>query len=229
MITEPELDGEWADAGPPEVAEAAASRERVPGRGRPWLWALGGAVLASALWAGTLAVQDRFPGVGAAPPLAYRHSEDLCKEAPLAALSKATVPYRETTTKSVGGPVVDWAHCFFSVDRSGEDRVYMAQVMVELHKKADPQAEFGAGPVLTSALPEQAVDVQELPGLGERALLGGGLGGTGLRLQVLDGGAVFTLAVEWWSEDGDPEPDTDAIKGAMAEDMRTLMAALRAK
>ncbi|MET9957690.1 hypothetical protein ABZ128_01105 [Streptomyces sp. NPDC006326] len=49
----------------------------------------------------------------------------------------------------------------------------------------------------------------------------------GMRLQVLDGGAVFTLSVEWFGEDADSTPDVDAVQAAMIEDMRALMTALR--
>ncbi|MFE2170657.1 hypothetical protein ACFXB3_37190, partial [Streptomyces sp. NPDC059447] len=115
MIGEPELDGEWSGGPPAEEARPEAPRGPA-GRRLPWLWALGGALVASAVWAGLPAVQDRF---AAAPRISYRHSEDLCKDAPLKVLDKLTggLPHRQPGHAE--SPPLDWASCDFSGDWFG--------------------------------------------------------------------------------------------------------------
>ncbi|MGP3688203.1 hypothetical protein ACTVZO_26495 [Streptomyces sp. IBSNAI002] len=78
MISEPELDGEWGPERPAEPAEqGAGERPLQRPAARPWLWALGGAALASAVWAGAPAAQDRFTSE---PRISYRHTEELCAQ-----------------------------------------------------------------------------------------------------------------------------------------------------
>ncbi|MFG2877826.1 hypothetical protein ACGFYU_22975 [Streptomyces sp. NPDC048337] len=221
MITEPELDGEWESQRPAEVAEP---RERPLGRqtARPWLWALGGALVASAVWAGTLAAQDRFTD---APRIAYRHSEDLCKDAPLRAVGGMAGSFEGRLARHGEGPALDWATCDFNKQWDGKGLVYYGQVEVQLHKKTDPEPEFGTGLGLDPYIGPEIDVVQQVPGLGDRALLHGYL--SARRLQVLDGGAVLTLTVQWHGEDGDAKADEDAVSAAVIEDMRALMASLK--
>ncbi|MGW7440247.1 hypothetical protein [Streptomyces sp. NPDC054849] len=225
MIGEPELDGVWETERPAGTVEAEAPREPVRGRARPWWWALGGALTASALWAGTLAAQNRFSD--APPRLAYRFTENLCTDAPMTALSDALAKLERDAPGSGEGPALDWSYCSYSSDWSGEDMAFDVQLLVELHKKTDPQAEFAAGPGLTPLVSRGADQLESVPGLGERAVLADSTRGMGARLYVLDGGAVFTLSVEWWGDDAEAEPDQVAMKAAMIEDARLLMATLR--
>lgn len=225
MITEPELDGEWDGGRPAGTVEADAPREPGRGRARPWWWALGGALTASALWAASLAAQNRF--ADAPPRLAYRFAENVCTEAPMTALSDALAKLERDAPGSGEGPALDWSYCSYSSDWSGEGMAFNVQLLVELHKKTDPQAEFAAGPGLTPLVSRGDDQVESVPGLGERAVLAESARGLGPRLQVLDGGAVFTLSVEWWGDDGEAEPDQVAMKAAMIEDVRRLMATLR--
>ncbi|MEU9717561.1 hypothetical protein [Streptomyces sp. NPDC047976] len=227
MISEPELDGEWADAPPAEPAGPPARPGGREGRGRaPWLWALGGAVLASAVWAGVLVVQERHSAAG--PPLAYRHSEQLCGEVPLKAVGAVMGGLGVGMPSHGEDPALDWSHCYSVGGREDQLSMHDAQVMVELHKKTDPEAEFGAGPDLNENLRSPSVVPEQFPGLGERAVFSGQEAGP--RLQVLDGGAVFTIRVTWWvGPDGKGEVDETALKAAMVEDMRALMDRLRRK
>ncbi|MEU9302947.1 hypothetical protein [Streptomyces sp. NPDC048269] len=227
MIGEPELDGEWEPGSRP----AGQARPEAPGEpvrrpARPWLWAVGGALLASAVWAGTLAVsKDRF---SSAPRIAYRHSADLCKEAPLTSVSGAAVKLVRDVPRRGEHAALDWSSCAYSADSTQEGRLFFqAQAVVQLHKRTDPGAEFGASPGLGTSLWEGVPtgEQEQVPGLGERAVFT--RQAKGPRLQVLDGGAVFTILVGWFGEPDAPDPDEDAIKAAMIEDMRTLMAALK--
>ncbi|MEV6956698.1 hypothetical protein [Streptomyces sp. NPDC051183] len=228
MISEPELEGEWPRAAPESPAgpaqEPAAAGGSVRGPARPWLWALGGAVLASAVWAGAWTLEDRFADAG--PPIAYRHSQDLCADAKMQALGKLVggfdgggIPHHAET------PAVDWSYCSYAM-RWGEDRLnYQVQTAVEAHRKTDPEPEFGTGPGFDPDLRMRIATSELVPGLGERALIAEYAGAC--RIDVLDGGVVLSVVVQWFGQEGQPEPDGDALKAALIEDARELMAALR--
>ncbi|WP_327168718.1 hypothetical protein [Streptomyces subrutilus] len=221
MIGEPELDGAWEAAGPPEEVRTP---ERTGGgrapRG-PWWWALGGAVLASAVWGGALAVQDRF---GGSPQNAYRQAENLCEEAPLRALGSLTGGFEPGMPRHREGPALDWSFCVYGTDWTEGRISYEAQLLVERHKRTDPGPEFGAGPGLDSDM-LVAGEPEPVPGLGRRARFDGRVGSP--RLQVLDGGTVFTLTVRWFGGDEETEADEAALKAAAVEDLRAVMAALK--
>ncbi|MFD5142900.1 hypothetical protein [Streptomyces sp. NPDC058401] len=242
MIGEPEIDGDWHTASGPEgTAEGAA--EALPGapgpgrvrRGRPpWLWALGGVLAASAVWAGTLAVQDRVPDV---PRLGYRHSPDLCKEFELKTVAQTAGRGFEGGRSGEGVHLAqDWAYCTISTPYQDGTMMYGAELLVELHKKGDPAPDFATGP---GTAPENRLDLderQEVQGLGDRAVLDRQYAHDGTRLMVLDGGAVFTLTMQWFqvreaaAVDGNIPPatiDENAMHAAMIEDMRALMAKLK--
>lgn len=236
MISEPELDGEWGPERPAAASEADAEQgplRRPPGR--RWGWALGGAVLASAVWAGALTAQDRFTASG--PPVAYRHAENLCAEGKPATLGSMAGGLAAGPSRQGRSPALDWSYCGYHSERTeGRASFYDVQVLVELHRRTDPGTEFGSGPVLGTFLDVESADREEIPGLGERALVTGEGGAP--RLQVLDGGAVFTLTVHRWREGADgeaggggaddgEEADGDALRAAMAEDLRELMARLK--
>ncbi|WP_327304832.1 hypothetical protein OG730_15680 [Streptomyces sp. NBC_01298] len=232
MIGEPEIDGDWRTAtGSEGAAEGLPGageqeRERVRGTRGPWLWALGGVVLSSAVWAGTLAVQERFAD---APRIDYRHTETLCRDAPLKMLGQVADGSFEDYENGRGtSPAQDWASCRFGIDYEKASVSYGAHLLVELHKKTDPGPEFATGPGVSAYLRMDPGERRQVPGLGDRAVLDRSYGADGDRLTVLDGGAVFTLTVEWYRGEGEGlEVDVDAIEAAMVEDMRSLMASLR--
>ncbi|MEV7446440.1 hypothetical protein AB0O22_35740 [Streptomyces sp. NPDC091204] len=227
MITEPELDGEWDTAQAAEVAEPLAPRERAAAAtARPWLWALGGVVAASAVWAGGLyALGDRL----AAPPLSYRATKNLCADFRAEALSGITGDlHKRPVNKEVGHPAVDAATCVMnnSPDYPGDFFVYVGTA---LHKKADPSTEFGV-PSVDDLANVGDQRTEELPDLGERAVMTAWAGDQGLNLKVLDGGAVFNIrvfATTFAEKDGRPATDANAVQAAMVQDMRELMAALK--
>ncbi|MGW0362244.1 hypothetical protein [Streptomyces sp. NPDC002990] len=241
MIGEPELDGAWESARPPEEARPPAEGGR-RGPGRPWWWALAAVVATSAVWAGGLyAYGDRLT----APQIRYRVSEDLCQQLKAPALSQALGDLADAAEPHLEGrhPAVDWAMCSRSSDsRAGQDS-YFIQAEYELHKKADPAVEFEVG----TKHDRMAVGNsggespwEPVAGLGEQALLGKSSTDADLHLRVRDGGAVFILRLVFLDvggreEEGGvsgggparPRPDREALKTAMTEDMRALMAALR--
>ncbi|MFD9335836.1 hypothetical protein ACFWBF_15715 [Streptomyces sp. NPDC060028] len=238
MIGEPELAEDWPEGGPagaarpgPAGGAGEAGEAAVRGPVRPWLGALGGAVLASAVWAGAWVVQDRFADAG--PPIAYRHSQDLCGSTLLKALGTVVGTLDERTSRHAESRALDWATCDASTKWDGNGLAYFGRMEVELHKKTDPGAEFGTGLEVDPWIGPEVNEVQQVSGLGERALLHGYMSAS--KLQVLDGGTVLTLTVQWHGgggESGDrgkSEADQDGVSAAMIEDARALMDALKKK
>ncbi|MGR8008556.1 hypothetical protein [Streptomyces hypolithicus] len=241
MISEPELVGGLPIGEPPETLTGERAPSSPRGR-RPWLWAAGGALCASALWAGGLYAAGSEPGVDTR---GYTVGEGLCEKAELAALglslgkrSRSYEPFEVTTEHAA----LDTATCTVSFvptkpPKKGWMVTYEVQLAAELHKKADPEPEFEAlasRPDWGNALSPQP---QEVPGLGDRALLiPPAAEYEGPTLKVLDGGAVLEIKVtpgtesnggEDQTDEEPPQPDLSALPSLMAEDIRDLMAALK--
>lgn len=252
MITEPEFDG--GSAGPPGQDDLAGPEGHEgyggsprPGR-RPWRWALGGALVASVLWAGAwwnaTPQDDR-------PPLRYGLPLSLCDGAKMPALAElAEVVQWNATPKLSEHPGVDQAYCQLGTARDTSDGrglrlEYQVHASMTLHKRTDPAPEFGADPAPAGWIGEGRSEARSVPGLGERALMWETEYEQTWRLAVLDGGAVFTVDVTAWAfgpdeVDGNgnpilgsgppkdpPKPDSDAVQAAMIDDMHGLMKALR--
>ncbi|WP_411105659.1 hypothetical protein [Streptomyces sp. cmx-4-9] len=234
MISEPELEGQWEPAAPPEVAQGAPPRERGPVR--PWWWVSAAVLATSAVWAGGLFLYgERLT----APEVRYETPDNLCEKVKLSALGEAlrdlsddADPHRENRH-----PALDWATCSRSGSTPAGDDAYFVTAEVELHKKTDPAAEFEAGSPYDRAYsqgggPRKDDPWEAVAGLGEQALITApdpSGAGSDLRLRVRDGGAVFTLQVVFLTEvagEDRSRPDREALKAAMVKDMRTLMAAL---
>ncbi|MET9695987.1 hypothetical protein ABZY31_03540 [Streptomyces sp. NPDC006529] len=240
MISEPEADSGWTTelSGPPEPpAQAASGAESGGGarRGGRWAWALGGAVVASALWAGGLyAFGDRI----AEPPMAYRLPEKLCDTVKAEGLTAAIGDLRKDAPISQRSehPAVDWAMCTLSTaernDGSGTKYgSFNVWVTVQLHKKTDPEPEFDVQHPWAWGGVE--VERASVPDLGERAVMTPANDSTGPELKVLDGGSVLSLMVSPFGGSDPMRPpgtgkvDYAPIEAAMISDVRDLMAALR--
>lgn len=242
MISEPELvdehgrplnAGGGAGGGTGDGADLVDSEGPGP-RGRtgrmPWLWALGGALGASVLWAGGLyAYETRGPDLGG-----YRTVQNLCDEADLKALGTAL---GERSTSSPGPDshheAVDRVLC--SVNLGTPPAEYEVTLMYRLHKKIDPGVEFGVG---GDDFWNQE-EGEALDGLGEKAQYEAS--SNSATVVVLDGQAELVMMV--WSnrgygdlEDGEvpdfsgmdeEDPALSGIKEFMVEDMKALMAELK--
>lgn len=252
MITEPEFDdgsGSPDRRDPHDPHDPRDPHERHgpevyavprPGR-RSWRWALGGALLASALWAGAWWALTPHDG---RPPLRHALPVSLCDEAKLPGLARLSRSSGwDHTPRLWEHPGADRALCLVNTPPVRSEAAmpwlsYEAQVSVTLHKKTDPAPEFGAEPEVVGWVGMgDSLDRRSVPGLGERALISESEYGMWWRLTVLDGGAVFTLDVAvtvGWAGEGagqeeveEPKPDSDAIQAAMIDDMHVLMKALR--
>ncbi|MFA7765058.1 hypothetical protein ACGFNX_01045 [Streptomyces sp. NPDC048723] len=233
MITDPELGEEWKTEAlePARSADRPAPRERAAGGPGPrsWLWALGGAVVASAVWAGGLyAFGDRM----AEPEISYRASENLCQDFKARALSGITgdMHTKKPVHHESDHPAVYAARC--GLENAGKEGVapdFEVVAQVGLHKKTDPSAEFDA-PDLRVLAYAGGVRTAAVPDLGERAVMNVTSGERWLILKVLDGGVVFTVeagANTFAETNGRPATDVDAVQAAMIEDVRELMSALK--
>lgn len=159
MISEPELvpEGHFGAAelpGPRPAADDVVTEDQEPGGSRralpAWLWALGGAVVASAVWAAGLYVYST-----AGPDLGgYRASRNLCMDAELKALS-ATIGERvgQGSAWRSAHESLDDASCYIEMrpqgyelptDVDGNELGSLPSVSVgyTLHKKTDPGPEF---------------------------------------------------------------------------------------
>ncbi|MFF4171279.1 hypothetical protein [Streptomyces sp. NPDC001744] len=222
MISEPELEG-GEEPGNPEVLTADPP-PRPPRSRRPWLWALGGAVVASALWGGVLyAYGQREPS---GPDLrGYGAVENLCEAARLEAL--AGVLGKRTGAGS--SPLMDEAavhesECSVSFGSPGAE--LGVRVAYTLHRVVDPGPEF-------EARCRQAGLLQKIDGIGEQAFFED-MGEDGGRLRVLDGQAEIDVVLYHQREvvDGEavttvPSVDLSGIETPMTKDVLALMAALR--
>ncbi|MFC9427532.1 hypothetical protein [Streptomyces sp. NPDC056987] len=272
MISEPELTGEDDDAGQgapghtalgapgPYGTESgrapagpAAEAETLTGGGPPtgtpprhrppWLWAFGGALAASALWAGGLFAY-RLTG----PDLrGYEVTRDLCEAAELAALTTTIGPKQRPTAGTDRHPAVDRAVCRVELGETepveggdGRDRPGAraeAVIRYTLHKETDPGPEFEA----ESAAPDfdgtGPATTKRIPDLGDQAFLVRTAYNGDAELRVLDGAAAFEIEVYGMTYSSvdpttgqfmDMEPlDLAALEPGLIEDMRALMAALK--
>ncbi|MFJ4869219.1 hypothetical protein [Streptomyces sp. NPDC088757] len=222
MISEPELVG-GADFERSEVLTEAAppgpSRAR-----RPWLWALGGAVAASAVWGAGLYAYEREEPAG--PDLqGYRQVDDLCEVARLDALADALGKRRDHgSSPVVDEPAISEVSC--SVGFGPEDGGQSVDITYTLHKVVDPGPEF-------EARAQQFGILKKIDGIGEQAFFDD-MEEQGGRLRVLDGPAEFQIDIlsQDYTLNGETvstgtSADLSGIDVPMIQDLLALMAALK--
>ncbi|MEU1893210.1 hypothetical protein [Streptomyces pristinaespiralis] len=259
MISEPELvpEGHFGAAELP--GQRPAADDMVAGDQEPagprralpaWLWALGGAVVASAVWAAGLYVYST-----AGPDLGgYRAGRNLCVDAELKALS-AAIGERvdQGSAWRSAHETLDDASCYIEMrpqgyelptDEDGNELGALPSVSVgyTLHKKTDPGPEFeGMMAARHAAVEDTAVDdasvddpagdgttaLRRVDGLGELAFVVRDSGG--ITLEVLDGQAVLSLSTssDWDVDTGEPLTDVNDFEPMLIEDMRALLARLK--
>ncbi|MFI9605056.1 hypothetical protein ACIHCX_35455 [Streptomyces sp. NPDC052043] len=247
MISEPEMAGEFGAVETREVM-GGFDRELVGERRprRPWLWALGGVVMASALWAAALflyGLGDRKPDMRG-----YQLDHDPCPSIQLKAIGAAITP-RESTTMIDAGllnhAALDQIQCFIPLrSRARAEQPghgwsvdYAVGITVALHKRTDPGVEFEARRRVTDlgVVPEGKVEM--VPNLGDKAYLLNRDDGNS-ELRVLEGGAVLSLSLSVFTHyqgadddevpDGGPDiPALSAYQSAMISDMRDVMSSLK--
>lgn len=249
MISEPET-GEGIDPlESPEVIDDLVQRPPVhsvhPVRRKPWLWALSGALTASALWAaGVFLLGPEDPSTDVR---GYRLDHKSCEAARLASLREElalkSVP-DTSQNELLRHPALDQVHCSLSfqggsrAEPGGHWAVTTTiGISVALHKKADPRDEFDAGRRVTDSGVVAADQVRAVPDLGDEAfVIAEDIGHTELR--VRDGAAVLTLSLAttgYYEGDVDADtvgeapdlPDVATYWPAMISDARELTATFR--
>ncbi|QIQ02904.1 hypothetical protein [Streptomyces liangshanensis] len=206
---------------------------------RPWLWACGGALAASAVWGAWAYAESQ-----AVPDLrGYRVSRELCEDAKLSALRAAYGEPEGTGSHQVDvRPEVEHAVCTVDLTHpraEGENAAAYASVQLAYtrHKVTDPEPEFDAS--ITSPTPGYVTDhrARRVTGLGERAYFLTDVEGEGRELRVLDGQVELSLVVNGVVS-GEEDPVTGELKlpeavdlsgsePLMVEDMKDLMATLK--
>ncbi|MEO3976011.1 hypothetical protein [Streptomyces sp. CAU 1734] len=244
MISEPELIGaDGGSAGPPQLPGArrepdlidfdpdagfVLDPEPAPARVR-WLWALGGAVVASAVWAGGISVYD----AGDPDPGGYRSTGNLCLEAPMKGLTAILGEAVDNQPRSRKHEARDTATCWYSfpaIVTSPDFDGPSLSLMYTLHKKTDPGPEFEAAVLTEMALDGDSALLERIDGLGERTL-GHSWGDGGGKLRVLDGQAVFELELHQgglMSSRARGKPaDLTGVREPLLADLRSLMTRLK--
>jgi hypothetical protein len=224
VISEPELVGGTVYAGAEPLSSEDPPRHE-PGGRRPWVWALGGALAASAVWAGSLYVYESRPDPG--PDLrGYKSTADVCGKAKLAGLSEVLGKQSRDASPAVEkDQALEWTICTmtFGPPETG----YSGMIEYTLHTVTDPGPEFDAR--------VKPYEMEPMEGLGEKAYVSVD-GNRGARMRVLDGQVELELtfdAQESWVEDQDKpvqktkEIDLSGIDQVMAQDMAALMAELK--
>ncbi|MFD7322382.1 hypothetical protein ACFV9D_15050 [Streptomyces sp. NPDC059875] len=227
MISEPELVG-GVDFPTGQVLVVEPPRTKAPGPRRPWLWALGGAVVTSAVWAGGLYAYERTQGDGV-DLAGYRTVDQLCEKAQLKALSEVLgTQSTDAGSPTEKHPALDRARC--SVTLGSPETGYSAEISYDLHKVTDPGPEFEA------RLGDMAADAEPVEGIGERAFFHRDDDDSGAWMRVLDGQAELEIWISsqqtWDVETDEAVPSTktvdlSGIDTVLAQDLRTLMAALK--
>jgi hypothetical protein len=261
MISEPELEGEHdgdgeekgrgTPPGPPTPPPGGGPAAETIGDEGPaalavprsrWIWALGGALTASVVWAVGLYVYH-----GTGPDLAgYRVSRDLCRDAELPALTAAVGPKRDPRSFLVEEKAIDRSTCRVELaprdpggtERSGSLHSYVnVLIRYTLHKETDPGPEFEA--LATGDLfgDSEQHPARSVPDLGERALLVTSFTSEAPELHILDGQAVLVIQFFTVNEPRtDPDTgdervterlDLSGIEPDLIDDMEDLMAALK--
>ncbi|WP_405708948.1 MULTISPECIES: hypothetical protein [unclassified Streptomyces] len=247
MISEPEMVDEFGAVGSGEVVghfDRKPAREPRPRR--PWWWAVGGAVVASAVWAGALYLNpadDRKPDMHG-----YRLNENPCPTVRLKALGAAIGPKEAAPGRApelLNDPALDRVTCFISLqppaakksDRSRWYTDYSVGITVALHKSSDPAVEFEAMRGVSDFGSDAEVTVEKVPNLGDSSYVLTRNDGN-VELRVLEGGAVLSLGLtayaQYNSDAGEPPPDDgpdtsdlSPYRSALISDMRDLMEGLR--
>ncbi|MEV7914996.1 hypothetical protein [Streptomyces griseus] len=251
MISEPELVGEDGPGSSPDVVsgfdrEPAAGRRRGPGL----LWGVGGALVASVVWATAVFAYgiggDRKPDLHG-----YRVESDSCAAIELKALAEvvgATEPEAAATElDGIEHPALHRIRCTViltppdAAAQGGKGgakwtTTYQASVTAELHKETDPRPEFEASSTLTEIDGVAVAQVERVPDLGDLAHLLV-MEDNVMQLKVVEGGAVVTLSLTAWTNfdlddeeevpDVQPEPELLAYRADLITDMREVMKALK--
>ncbi|MGW7543777.1 hypothetical protein ACWGKQ_22075 [Streptomyces sp. NPDC054770] len=219
---------------PPAVPPSATGGNAA---GRAVLWAVVGAVVASAAWAGGLFLTGGFGG--SADLRGYRAPANLCSSADYSSF-KDEYPVADSapTKNAMKDPALDESYCSLSLKKTSTSYgdAYLT-MQIDLHKKTDPAPEFTAtwknyGDSHTD------YDVTPVQGIGDEAYLvtqdtSNGSTTSGSRyatLAVRDGWMTYTMyySAYFSSYDSDTDPPTlDSVTGWLKTDTKSTLEQLK--
>ncbi|MFI2435822.1 hypothetical protein [Streptomyces sp. NPDC018693] len=202
------------------------------GAGRAVLWAVLGAVVASAAWAGGVFLLGG--GVtGSADLRGYSAPENLCTTMDYSSF-KEDYPEEDDdpTARAVKDPALDTSRCSLSLTADGSDSSdgYL-YADVALHKETDPGPEFTATWKKYGEMYED-YKVTEVDGIGDEAYLVSDSSSETSRystLAVRDGWMTYSMSFSSYSYgDDDPEPPTqDEIAEWLKKDTKATLEKLK--
>ncbi|MGW0858432.1 hypothetical protein [Streptomyces sp. NPDC002690] len=235
-------------AEPSENLDVLDHQDPRPARRRdlkPWLSAVAGAAVASAVWAAAVfsyGLGDEKPDASA-----FRLPGGFCRSVGLTSLGTSIAPPETDGVVDSGllkYPALDQVHCAIPLGGGREEEpagpwftVHSVDVTVAVHKESDPGKEFEAQQRVTNAGIAPTDAVKPVPDLGDAAFMIAEDAGHS-ELRVLDGAAVLSLTLSvshYYKGDGRYEgfddepalPEQSDFWPAMIKDMRDLLAAVR--
>ncbi|MET9595499.1 hypothetical protein ABZY45_31925 [Streptomyces sp. NPDC006516] len=201
------------DQSAPDAVQPSATPSQ---RGGRVVWAGAGALLASAVWGGSLLLPI---GASDGPDVRYRMSNDLCADAEMTALGGLWDRGDDSTHEEHRHRAMDVAQCNDSLVTN--DTAQQLTIRLQLHKVTSPRAEFEANGEANETNTGPKIVKTPVEGIGERAYFGvidyGGPGAV-VVLTVLDGGAEFSFNLNAYAEQ-----TPQKLKPLMIKDMRALM------
>ncbi|MEU9119530.1 hypothetical protein AB0C96_06670 [Streptomyces sp. NPDC048506] len=184
-----------------------------PGRGAfGWLWAIGGAIAASAIWGSLLFATGGFSSEPSPDLAGYSYTSDLCADTSMTPFENAHFKAKESSGTSAKDanpqhsasrqPSLDTMWCNISLQQENAGSPDYSSTWlystVSLHKKADPTPEF-ADSYRSYEKQDTSIGykVESVPGLGDEAYLvtrndqGGSSNGAYVILGVRDGWMTY--------------------------------------
>ncbi|MFT2014803.1 hypothetical protein ACMA1D_02980 [Streptomyces sp. 796.1] len=220
------------------------------GKGRGPLWAVGGAVVASAVWAGVLFATGGFGDDDPKPELgSYAFTGNLCKITEYAPIEQAGF-VKEASSATRENPqangtedeALDSMECNTDFEPSGSSSGYSSTWLAttaHLHRKTDPTAEFGPQyrAYKNQKNSSYSYKVNEVVDLGDEAYLvtqldkDGKDEGKHVILGIRDGWMTYQIS---WSNytsstSGTTPPDSAKVAEMLKESAKATMARLQKK
>ncbi|GAA2513474.1 hypothetical protein [Streptomyces gobitricini] len=220
----------------PPGAGGSGGRKPVPG----WLWALGGVVVASAVWAGALFATGTLGG-SEADFAGHRYPDDMCGSTALDAFGKRYALEKETdsdngfASRQKG---LDQSYCSHGLKDREADEDSLTSIYVsaraEWHKVTDPTGEFASLQLSHEDRSDKTYTYETEPveGLGDEAYLvtekrgpdKDGLGG--MTLAVRDGWFTFEMRWSWFGggpDDKATPPTEQEVRAMLEADTRATL------
>lgn len=203
------------------------------GGGKGWLWALGGALVASLVWGAVLAVLLLSGSLGLGGPSLgdYEYADDLCKSVDVKPFEESGYSLPEDTgenesqvSRGNDHDAIGSMSCFTTLTGESSGNAYH-YTWTDLHKKTDPEPEFEARYLAYDEYDEvqgTKYTVKELSDLGDQAFLvtqttNGEYVGGEVIIGILDGGLTYQGTWNAYSSTGATGGDADEIGEQLRE------------